>query len=216
METSEIAGLLAPFVELAPDQLKQVSTHLDLLLKWNSKVNLTSVRQPEDIVTRHFGESFFAAKQLLSAQATDAVVDVGSGAGFPGIPIAIFTPPARMVLIESNGKKAAFLNEVIFALKLPNASVFAGRAENHSQDAADLVLMRAVEKFDNSLVVAINLVKPGGRIGLMIGQAQVASTCQLAGGLKWSDPMPLPGGHSRVLLVGTKPVTVEQNSQEMT
>lgn len=208
METSEIAHLLAPFVELSPHQLRQVSTHLDLLLKWNSKINLTSVRKPEEIVTRHFGESFFAVKQLLSAEATDEIVDVGSGAGFPGIPSAIFAPLAKTVLIESNGKKAAFLNEVIFALKLPNASVFSGRAENYSQNAADLVTMRAVEKFDNSFAVAINLVKPGGRIGLMIGQAQVAIPCQLAS-LKWSESISLPGGHSRVVLVGTKTVTVE-------
>jgi len=208
VETSEIARLLAPFVELSHDQLRQVSTHLDLLLKWNSKVNLTSVRQPEEIITRHFGESFFAAKQLLSAQAT-AVVDVGSGAGFPGIPTAIFAPHARTVLIESNGKRAAFLNEVIFALKLSNASVFAGRAETYSQNAADLVTMRAVEKFDNSLAVALNLVKSGGRIALMIGQTQVDPTRKLAESLAWSQPAPLPGGHSRVLLVGTKPVTVE-------
>jgi 16S rRNA (guanine527-N7)-methyltransferase len=193
-----------------------VSTHLDLLLKWNSKVNLTSVRKPEEIVTRHFGESFFAAKQLLSPQATVAVADVGSGAGFPGIPIAIFAPHAKTVLIESNSKKAAFLNEVVFALKLPNASVFAGRAETYSQNAADLVIMRAVEKFDNSLAVAISLVKPGCRIALMISQAQVASTLKLAETLEWDDPMPLPGGHSRVILVGTKSVTVEQNGREMT
>jgi len=209
VETSEIAHLLAPFVELSPDQLRQVSTHLDLLLKWNSKVNLTSVRKPEEIVTRHFGESFFAARQLLSPKAADATVDVGSGAGFPGIPFAIFAPHARMALIESNGKKAAFLNEAIFALKLSNANVFSGRAENYSQNAADLVTMRAVEKFDNSLAVAIDLVRPGGRIGLMIGQAQVATTCDLAASLEWSEPIPLPGGHSRVVLAGTKPVTVE-------
>jgi 16S rRNA (guanine527-N7)-methyltransferase len=209
VETSEIAHLLAPFVELESDQLRQVATHLDLLLKWNSKVNLTSVRQPQEIVTRHFGESFFAARQLLSAQDTGLVADVGSGAGFPVIPLAIWAPRARTVLIESNGKKAAFLNEVAFALKLANAKVFEGRAESYSQNAADLVTMRAVEKFDNSLAVAIGLVKPGGRIGLMIGQAQVDHTGKLAEGLDWSQPMPLPGGHSRVLLVGTKPVTVE-------
>ena len=208
METSEIARLIAPFVELNPDQLRQVSTHLDLLLKWNSKVNLTSVRQPEEIIKRHFGESFFAAKQLLSARVTDAVVDVGSGAGYPGIPIAIFAPHTRTVLIESNGKKAAFLNEVIFALKLPNASVFAGRAESYSQHTADLVTMRAVEKFDDSLTIAMDLIKLGGRIGLMIGQAQVVSTRQIVG-IAWSEPTPLPGGHSRVLVTGTKPVTVE-------
>ena len=209
METSEIARLLAPFTELEPDQLRQVATHFDLLLKWNSKVNLTSVRQPQEIITRHFGESFFAAKQLLNAQDTRVVVDVGSGAGFPGIPLAIFAPLARTVLVESNGKKAAFLNEVVFALKLPNTSVFGGRAESYNPNAADLVTMRAVEKFDNSLAVAIGLVKPGGRIGLMIGQTQVDHTRKLAESLAWLQPTPLPGGHSRVLLVGTKPVTVE-------
>ncbi len=209
METSEIAHLLRPFVELEPDQLRQVSIHLDLLLKWNSKVNLTSVRQPQEIITRHFGESFFAAKQLVNPQSTDAVVDLGSGAGFPGIPLAIFAPLACTVLVESNRKKAAFLNEVVFALKLPNASVFGGRAESYNQNAADLVAMRAVEKFDDSMELAVNLVKPGGRIGLMIGLAQVDHARKQAQSLEWSEPTPLPGGHSRVLLVGTKPVTVD-------
>src|SRR5258708_31757918 len=115
------------------------------------------------------------------------------------MPIAIFAPHARIVLIESNGKKAAFLNEVVFALKLPNASVFGGRAESYSQNAADLVTMRAVEKFDDSLAVAIGLVKPGGGIGLMISQSQVESIHKLADGVRWGVTTALPGGHSRVL-----------------
>jgi 16S rRNA G527 N7-methylase RsmG len=115
------------------------------------------------------------------------------------------------VLIESNGKKAAFLNEVVFALKLPNTSVFSGRAESHTQNAAGLVTMRAVEKFDDSLAAALGLVKPGGRIGLMIGHSQMDRARKLADRVEWDPPFLLPGGHSRVLLVGTKQVTVERN-----
>ncbi|HWX54619.1 MAG TPA: 16S rRNA (guanine(527)-N(7))-methyltransferase RsmG [Verrucomicrobiae bacterium] len=204
MDFAEIARLLEPFAVLSSAQLQQVSLHLDLLLKWNAKINLTAVRRPEEIVTRHFGESFFAARTLLDSEATKLVVDVGSGAGFPGIPLAVFAPATPTVLIESHGKKGVFLNQVIVGLGLRNASVFRGRAESYKSESADLVTMRAVEKSDSSLGLAISLVKPGGRVGLMIGQAQINDVKKLATGVDWGTPVPIPEGHSRVLLAGTK------------
>ena len=112
METVRIAELLDPFMETEPsavlsaNQLQSISTYIDLLIRWNTRVNLTAVRQPEDIVTRHFGESLFAARHLFPSPtqrtAVARVVDVGSGAGFPGLPIKIFAPQIRLTLIESN------------------------------------------------------------------------------------------------------------------
>ena len=113
-----------------------------------------------------------------------------------------------MTLIESQGKKAAFLNQVIFASGLKHAKVFSGRAEIY-ENKADLVTMRAVEKFEAVLPVAMSLVKREGRPALMIGEAQVAGARRLCPKLKWNTPIHVPGGHSRVLLVGTKSDNVE-------
>lgn len=207
VQTAQIAALLSPFVELDQKLLEQTSIYIDLLLKWNSRINLTAVRDPAHIVQRHFGESFFAATRLLETEKAESVIDLGSGAGFPGLPITLLRPKARVVLIESNGKKAAFLNEVTRALKLANVSVFNERAESY-QDRAALVTMRAVENFPKAASLALKLVSPGGRLALMIGANQVKDATALDAGM-WHSLVPVPGGHSRILLVGTKSVRVE-------
>lgn len=205
MEQAAIAELLRPYANLSAAQLQNISIYVDLLLKWNRKINLTAVRDPEEMVTRHFGESFFAASHLVTADWAGTAIDLGSGAGFPGIPLAMHAPGARVTLIESHAKKAAFLNEVVSALQLRNVRVFGARAEAFS-GVADLVTMRAVERFESSLPIALSLVKPGGRLALMIGTAQVPKAKQLARALTWDFPVAVPGGNSRVLLSGTKPV----------
>jgi len=194
--------LLRPFAELTPQQLADTLTYINLLQKWNSKVNLTAVRNPQEVVTRHFGESFFAAQALLSRAGKITVTDLGSGAGFPGLPMAMFAPQTAVTLIESSGKKAAFLNEVIRALDLKNVTVFSHRAEEYSQ-ASRLVIMRAVEKFETSLPLAGRLVEPGGRLTIMVGHTQVRDAISLVPQCKWQEPISIPGGHSRVLLAGT-------------
>ena len=208
MDCAIIAELLRPYAALDQRRLDQVSRYLDLLLKWNARMNLTAVREPKEIVARHFGESLFVADLLLERDRKLTVIDVGSGAGFPGLPLAIVAPWAQVTLIESNNKKSAFLNEVIFALQLSNAKVFARRAEDYPGEA-DLVTMRAVEKFAEAVTLAVRLVKCGGRLGLMIGSSQLEQAEKLALDLQWAAPMALPGGHSRVLAVGTKKVIVE-------
>lgn len=208
VDSATIAGLLRPFAELSPRQLDQTSTYINLLLKWNAKVNLTAVRRPEEIVTRHFGESFFAAAHALGSGSQETVIDLGSGGGFPGLPLAMFAPAAQVTLIESNSKKAAFLNEAISALELKNAKVFNQRAESYP-GRADLVTMRAVEKFDQALPLALKLVREGGRIALMIGESQLERARALAPGVQWQEPLPVPGGHSRVLALGTRQVIVD-------
>lgn len=212
MDTAQIAELLHPFAELNQQQLTDTLTYIDLLCRWNSRVNLTAVRDPKEIITRHFGESFFAARQLLSPGDAGAVVDLGSGAGFPGLPLAMFAPQAQITLIESNGKKAVFLREVIRSLSLRNVAVFDRRAEEY-RNTAILVTMRAVEKFESALVLASRLVATQGRLALMVGAAQVQQAETLVPGFSWEEPLPIPGGHSRVLLVGTRLVTVEAGSR---
>ena len=210
LPTHQLAILLRPFATLDENQLNKTLIYINLLLKWNSRVNLTAVRRPEEIVTRHFGESFFVAAHLLAPDESRSVIDLGSGAGFPGIPLAMLRPHAQVALIEAHSKKAAFLNEVIRTLNLNNAKVFNQRGEKYPV-SAEIVTMRAVEKFDISLELAARLVQPGGRLALMISQNQVSKAQESENGFVWSAPISIPGGHSRILLVGTKRVNVDQN-----
>lgn len=211
LSVHQLAILLQPFVALDENQLAKTLIYINLLLKWNSRVNLTAVRQPEQIVTRHFGESFFVASHLLASDESRSVIDLGSGAGFPGIPLAMLRPQARVTLIEAHSKKAAFLNEVVRTLNLNHVKVFNQRGEKYP-GTAELVTMRAVEKFDVALGLAARWVQPAGRLALMIGQNQVSKAQGSLDGLAWADQIPIPGGHSRVLLAGTRMVNVEQNS----
>src|SRR4051812_7493404 len=203
MEMRQISDLLAPFVApdaLSPVQMEQVSVYLELLLKWNAKTNLTAVRNPEDIITRHFGESFFAAKAWLKTDETKTIIDLGSGAGFPGLPMAIYAPGTKVMLIESQNKKSTFLKEVVRTLGLNNVEVFAGRGEDYRGNAA-LVTLRAVEKFGKALEAAVHLVAPDGRLGLTIGVGQQR---ELPPGFTWEVGNPVPGVPGRILATGSR------------
>ena len=171
-------------------------------------MNLTAIREPEEIVRRHFGESFFAASHILKVGVIRSVIDLGSGAGFPGVPFAMFAPEVAVTLIEANQKKATFLRELVFQLGLKNVSVFADRGEKYTEKA-DVVTMRAVENFDDALPVGVNLVAaPGGKVVLLIGRSQIAPAEKLCNSLKWDDPISIPESSSRTLLTGTKIVKV--------
>ena len=219
MDTHRIAELLGPFLptRLSGLQLSYISTYIDILLKWNQKINLTAVRDPEQVVTRHFGESLFAARCLFPERPSAAepdpggtaprchlrLADVGSGGGFPGLPIKIFAPEIKLTLIESNNKKATFLREVIRSLKLTDAEVFAGRAESFPAASSELVTLRAVEQFEEVLPIAARLVAPGGQFALLIGQAQVPQATRQLKAFTWTDAIPVPLSSARVLLLGS-------------
>jgi 16S rRNA (guanine527-N7)-methyltransferase len=207
VETAAIAHLLQPFIQLDETRLRAISIYIDLLLKWNARINLTAVREPNEIVQRHFGESLFAAKYLLDQYLPQAAIDLGSGAGFPGVPFALLAPEVGVTLIESQQKKATFLKELIHALGLKNVKVFSDRAENYP-DTADLVMLRAVEKFGQALREAVRLAKPGGRVGLMIGSGQVELAKKLATDMSW-EAIRVPWSLSRELLIGEKTSKVE-------
>ena len=208
MDTSAIAQLLQPYIQPDESRLIAISKYIDLLVKWNARINLTAVRAPEEMVQRHFGESFFAANHVLSHGTIERMIDLGSGAGFPGVPLAMLAPQVQVTLIESHQKKAAFLRELIYQLNLKNAKVFNDRGEKYTQ-TADVVTMRAVESFGKALPLAIQLAKPGGRVALMIGSSQVQEAIGSDDQVRWCEPLAVPGGHSRILLVGTKAVKVE-------
>jgi 16S rRNA (guanine527-N7)-methyltransferase len=205
---------------LSSAQLEVISIYIDMLLRWNARINLTAVRQPEEIVTRHFGESFFAARRLFPAPMADSqppldhqrpttitcVIDVGSGAGFPGLPIKIWAPQVHLTLIESNQKKATFLKEVARALTLTDIDVMSTRAESFSGQA-EIVTLRAVERFENVLPIAVRLVVPGGRLALLVGERQVQRARQFGNMFRWSEPLRIPLSSNRVLLLGSKEPT---------
>jgi 16S rRNA (guanine527-N7)-methyltransferase len=205
MTPKRIAELLEPFLEdtrLSAPQLGQIETFSALLLKWNAHMNLTAVRNPDEVITRHFGESLFAARHLFPNPATQqTAIDVGSGAGFPGIPLKIWEPKLHLTLVEANQRKSVFLREVVRALDLSAVSVFADRAERLS-DQAELVILRAVERFEKVLSVAIKLVAQNGRIALLIGNDQIQAARLALGKVKWQDPLPLPLSKSSTLLIG--------------
>jgi 16S rRNA (guanine527-N7)-methyltransferase len=201
MDEARIAELLMPYLggaSLAPRVLEQVRIHLELLLRWNARVNLTAIREPEQIVTRHFGESFFAAREIKQ-QPASAFADVGSGAGFPGVPIKLLNPGAQLTLIESQGKKATFLREVIRSLELEKSEVFAGRAEQW-QKQADVVTLRAVERFEQVLPIAAERVSQRGTLCVLIGSGQLEAAREVLGGRwQWSQPAAVPASASRVV-----------------
>jgi 16S rRNA (guanine527-N7)-methyltransferase len=217
MDLARIAELLQPFLSapLSESQLTCISTYIDILLRWNASMNLTAIREPDEIVTRHFGESLFAARHLFpnvdvaeaSAKAKREsvvhVVDLGSGAGFPGLPIKIWAPHVRLTLIESNQRKAVFLREVSRTLTLTDINVFAGRAEAFPDAQADVVTLRAVERFDAALPIAIRLAKNQGRLALLIGQAQLDLVHAIAPKVQWFPPLQVPLSLNRMLLLGT-------------
>lgn len=150
-----IEKLLLPYISttaIVPSTLyRQLAQYLQLLLKWNARTNLTAIRDPEEIVLRHFGESLFAAQHLGKCE---TLLDFGSGAGFPGLPIQLFHPGMAVTLAESQNKKATFLREVVRTLGL-KTEVWAGRVEAMPLARRfDVVTLRAVDNMDAAIQAA--------------------------------------------------------------
>jgi 16S rRNA (guanine527-N7)-methyltransferase len=201
MEATLVRDLLAPFVpvaELDDSLIASVQAHLDLLLRWNEHMNLTALRAPEEIITRHFGESLFAASQLFPRDASLRLFDLGSGAGFPGLPMKYWAPCLKLTLIEGHGKKATFLREVGRALQLSDFTILNSRAEVITEQA-EVVTMRAVEHFVVALTAAQRLVAPGGSLALLIGETQRERALELLPP-GHAESVSLPSSDSRILL----------------
>jgi 16S rRNA (guanine527-N7)-methyltransferase len=198
---------------LSLNQLQHISRYIDILHHWNARINLTAVREPEEIVTRHFGESLFAARHLFPQVypvpsavkdfdfAQIRLADLGSGAGFPGLPIKLWAPSIALTLIESNLKKAIFLREVSRALALTDVNIQNARAETLPPSTFDVVTLRAVERFVIALPVAAALLAPRGRLALLISSSQLITTNTTLPAFTWETPILVPGSQSRLLLL---------------
>lgn len=212
MTPEAIAEVLKPYIGVpvkwtpgaptaAPDWTPiytQLASYLKLIMKWNDRINLTSIRNPEEIVKRHFGESLFMGAHL---GACPTLLDFGSGGGFPGVPIQLMRPDVDVTLAESRSKKAAFLHEVVRVMRLPSA-VWPFRVEEMpSMRNFHTVALRAVDDMDSA-------VREAGRRAtsrvMILGTSRQLIYSGLSEGFRMAKPVPLPESDDGVLLIATR------------
>jgi 16S rRNA (guanine527-N7)-methyltransferase len=188
----------------APGLQEKIAAYLELLARWNQEISLTAIREPELILERHFGEAFFAVKTVPIV--AGALVDIGSGAGFPAIAIELLVPGLAVTLVESNRKKCAFLKELAQRLELVNVRVVAERFESLQPEGfpADFITCRAVGQFEGLLAWSRQSLKPHGKLVLWLGEKD-AGRISREKGWSWRAPLLIPNSRERLLLTG-KPI----------
>jgi 16S rRNA (guanine527-N7)-methyltransferase len=200
LSESAIETLLAPYLSPIPPGISsQLSLYLDLLLKWNARTNLTAIRDPEEIVRRHFGESLFAGQHISPAeQLPDTLLDLGSGAGFPGLPIALLHPMIRVTLAESQNKKSTFLREAVRTLALQNVEIWPTRVEFMPPARQfHTVTMRAVDNMAAAIAAAI----PRATHQLLL---LTSTPPTLPPEFTLQTPIPIPNSEATILLRATR------------
>lgn len=184
------------------EQVGQIRCYADLLVAWNKKISLTTIIEPVEMVRTHFGESIFARTSGLISEGR--LADVGSGAGFPGIPLAITTSELRVTLIEPNLKKAVFLSEVKRELQLENVSVVRGSMSDAGVGEFDYITSRALGRFAELLEFASRHTSNEGRVVLWLGEAAAADIAQGSPSWRWQSARSIPLSDRRCILVGEK------------
>lgn len=189
-------------VSATDSQCNQVRDYISLLLKWNRSISLTSITDELEILRFHFGESAFALSAIREIR-IGRLADVGSGAGFPGLALKIFSANLELVLIESNAKKCAFLSEALRELGLSNVSVVRTRFENLSElgQSLDTVVSRALGSYDELLGWARRSLALNGRVVLWLGERDAQKVSKMPD-WSWGDAMAIPGSEHRVILAG--------------
>jgi 16S rRNA (guanine527-N7)-methyltransferase len=186
-----------------PSLCDSIRAYVDLLLRWNRRISLTTVTDPGEILRFHFGESIAAISAVPIEKGR--LADVGSGAGFPGIPLKIMRPELQVFLIESNMKKATFLAEVLRNIELPDTRVLVSRYEELGEEIMplDYVCSRAVGDFEPFLAWAASERVAAKQVILWIGGRDLD---QARRGMdwEWREPIPVPQSLRRYLLVGTR------------
>ena len=198
-EDIEAAVANAGLDPLSPGTSAKFAEYLALLLKWNARLNLTAIREPAEIVRRHFLECIQCAQALPEAA---TLLDFGSGAGFPGIPIALVRREIRVTLGESQAKKAAFLREAVRSLGL-NASVFDGRIETMPPaQKFEVVTLRAVDKMAEACTLAIDRLVDRGALVVFATTSTESQVRNAAHGISWQAPIPLAKLNDAFLMIG--------------
>jgi 16S rRNA (guanine527-N7)-methyltransferase len=192
-------------IAVSDSQLLQIQQYTNILLTWNEKINLTSIRDPLEILNRHFCECMYAASAVPVEHGR--LADVGSGAGFPGLPLKIIRPELQVVLIESNIKKATFLAEVIRDLGLADARVLVSRYEELGEEVVplDFVCSRALGELGPFLEWAHSERVATKQVILWIGARDLPEIRKIRT-WEWREPIPVPHSLRRLLLVGTRMV----------
>lgn len=195
-------ALRAAGVNPDPPLLEAMAAYIELLLRWNRKINLTTITEPAEIVSRNFVESFFAVRWLGAE--TGRLCDVGSGAGFPGLALKLVRPQWQATLLEPIRKKAAFLAEVGRVLKLKDLQIECVRwQESKLQPGSlDAVTARALGDYEEFVHWSRAKLRQGGKILLWAGEREAEALRGIPG---WSWELALlPGSRARVLLVGSR------------
>lgn len=197
-----LAGLVALKLDVA--LAGPLLRYLGELVQWNKAYNLTAVRDPAEMVTRHFLDSL-----VVSPFMAGRVLDIGSGAGFPGIPLALANPALQVTVLDSNGKKARFLRHAKRALALGNVEVQESRAEAYRPELRfDTVTSRAFGTLAEFCRLAGHLMVPGGRLVAMKGKLAAKELSDLPDGFEIQDshPLQVPGlNEERHAIVITQP-----------
>jgi 16S rRNA (guanine527-N7)-methyltransferase len=190
-------------ISIDSNQVVLIQQYTRILLRWNEKLNLTAIRDPLEILYRHFCESMFAAGAIPVDKGR--LADIGSGPGFPGIPLKIIRPELGLCLIESNIKKGTFLAEVVRELQLTNTRVLISRYEELGEEIAplDYVCSRAVGEFQPFLEWAGSERVQARQVILWIGGRDLEEVRKLKN-WEWLEPILIPKSLQRYLLVGKK------------
>jgi 16S rRNA (guanine527-N7)-methyltransferase len=200
----QICEALSPFsISPSEDQIAKIREYTRLLLKWNRSVGLTSVTDPAEIVSRHFGESMYASTLLPVGNCR--LVDIGTGAGFPGLALKIVCPEIALTLVESNKKKCAFLSEVVRSLGFAGVQICPDRFEQIRPETilSNIITSRAVGEFKKLLRWSRNALDRHGHLILWIGSedsTRIVSTP----GWNWQPAVRLPDSQRRFILIGRR------------
>lgn len=208
LSSREIARELAEYqVELSQPALARLSAYLELLLRWNRRINLTGLRDPEVILRRLFGESLYLSRVV---ELRGWLVDIGSGAGFPGLVLKLVAPGLRVTLIESRRRKCAFLKEVVRECAFSGVDVVGGRFEDWLQGRggrrkADIITTRAVIVRPRLLEQIHQLLSPSGRAVFLTTAALAGQIRGLSSAWSWQRESPVPPDNRTIALVGILP-----------
>ena len=175
-----------------------IRDYVTLLLRWNKQISLTRVTDPVEILRFHFGESLYALTTGIVGDGR--LADVGSGAGFPGVPLAIANRELRVTLLEPNLKKSVFLAEVVRELHLGNVEVARGRMEEFGSRPLDYVTSRAVGQFGEFMKFSSRVLVPAGRAVLWIGLEDSKKLLSEYPEWEWSGPQLIPASERRYLV----------------